>query len=266
LISLSLQFNPGEFSAPAEHTDLLIRHRRSIHITSQEGFSQGGDMKTKELTIVLFAALLIFGFAMARNAQSQDRNSPDNNPPKFEVIASVAIGHVFRFEDQGFGNHFNFGAGIEVPLWRNLRIGAEINRTFGLSPTMARCGAILSGPEEPLPCVGTAQHGLGSATAGSLTAAYFFGAGRTQPYIVGGVSVLSATEFGVTSIVHPDYVEFVESKSHSMGIGPTLGAGLRVSINRHFSVRPEIRFSDGTALSSLNLSQWRLSVGAAYAW
>ena len=223
-------------------------------------------MNTNGLPLVWLAALLIPAFAAARNAQSQDRNLPDNTPPKFEVIASVAMGHVFRFEDQGFGNHFNFGAGIEVPVWRNLRIGAEINRTFGFSPSIAKCGAILSAPDKPLPCVGTARHGVSSATAGSLTAAYFVGAGRTQPYLVGGLSILSATEFGVTSIVHQDYVELIEGKSHSTGIGPTLGAGLRISINRHFSVRPEIRFSDGTALSSLNLSQWRISAGAAYTW
>jgi opacity protein-like surface antigen len=243
----------------------LIPHRFNIHIISQDDFSPGGDMKTKGLPIVWFAALLISGFAVTRNAQSQDRKPQENAWPKFEIIASVAMGHVFRYEDQGFGNHFNFGAGVEVPVWRQLRIGTEINRTFGLSPTMAKCGAILNSPDQPLPCVGTARQGVSSATAGSLTAAYFFGSGRTQPYIVGGVSVLSATELSVSSVVHPDYVEFVEHKSHSTGIGPTLGAGLRVSINRHFSVRPEIRFSDGTAVSSLNLSQWRLSVGAAYA-
>jgi|WetSurSiteA1Bulk_404760.scaffolds.fasta_scaffold02902_4 opacity protein-like surface antigen len=223
-------------------------------------------MNTNRLPVVLFAALLISAFAAVRNGQSQDRSSPDKNLPKFEIIASVAMAHVFRFEDQGFGNHFNFGAGIEVPVWRKLRIGAEINRTFGLSPRIAKCGAILSAPDQPLPCVGTARQGVSSATAGSLTAAYFFCTGRTQPYIVGGLSILSATEFGATSVVHQDYVEFIEGKSHSTGIGPTLGAGLRVSINRHFSVRPEIRFSDGTALSSLNLSQWRISAGAAYAW
>jgi opacity protein-like surface antigen len=229
-------------------------------------FFQGDNMKTKGLPVVLFAALLISAFATARNALSQNRNSPDNVRPKFEIIASVAMGHVFRYEDRGFGNHFNFGAGVEVPVWRNLRVGAEINRTFGLSPSMAKCGAILSGPGQPLPCVGTARQGVSSATAGSLTGAYFFGAGRIQPYLVGGLSILSATEYGATSIVHQDYVEFIEGKSHSTGIGPTLGAGLRISINRHFAVRPEIRFSDGTALSSLNLSQWRISAGAAYAW
>jgi opacity protein-like surface antigen len=223
-------------------------------------------MNTKGLPLAWVAALLISAFAAVENALSQDRNLPDNPPPKFEVIASVAMGHVFRFEDQGFGNHFNFGAGIEVPVWRNLRVGAEINRTFGFSPGIAKCGAILSAPDQPLPCVGTARHGVSSATAGSLTAAYFFGAGRMQPYLVGGLSLLSATEFWVTSIVHQDYVELIESKSHSTGIGPTLGAGLRISINRHLSVRPEIRFSDGTALSSLNLSQWRISAGAAYTW
>jgi hypothetical protein len=48
------------------------------------------------------------------------------------------------------------------------------------------------------------------------------------------------------------------------GIGPTFGAGLRASIARLLPIRPEVRFSDDTSVPDLYLSQWRVSVGAAY--
>jgi opacity protein-like surface antigen len=228
-------------------------------------FFRGGDMNTRRLA-ALSAVLFFPALAAAQDAQSGNPEPAWTARPKFEIVASVAMGHVFRFEDQGFGNHLNFGVGVELPIWRKLRVGAEINRTFGLSPSPVKCGAILISPDQPLPCVGIARQGVSSATAGSLTAAYFFGEGRIQPYLLGGVSILSAREYRAISIVHQDFVEFSENEMSSTGIGPTMGAGLRASINRHLSIRPEIRFSDGTALSSLNLSQWRISVGAAYGW
>lgn len=222
-------------------------------------------MKANILVLLCFELLFPL-LAGAQSTLSQDFEHAWTARPKIEVIASVAMAHPFRFEDQGFGNHFNFGVGAEMSVWRGLRIGGEMNRTFGLSPSPVKCGAILAGPDQPLPCVGIARTGLSSATAGSFTAAYFFGEERIQPYLLGGISILNAKEHTSVSIVHKDYVELMENTWSSTGIGPTLGAGLRASINQHLSIRPEVRFSDGTSLSSVNLSQWRISVGAAYAW
>lgn len=219
------------------------------------------------MLIVSGIVLLFPLIAEAQNTPSQPAEPDWNARPRFEIIASAGLGHPFRFEDKGFGNHFNFGAGGEVSVWRGLRVGGEINRTFGLSPGPVSCGSILAGPgQEPLPCTGTARNGLSSLTGGSITAAYFFGKGRVQPYIIGGLSVLSATQHTSMAMVYRDHVVYSERESSSTGIGPTVGAGVRASINRHFSIRPEVRFSDGTSLSSLNLSQWRLSVGVAYGW
>jgi opacity protein-like surface antigen len=216
--------------------------------------------------VALGVALLLPSLAAAQNAQSQDKEQSWNSRPGFEVVASVAMGHVFRFEGKGFGNHTNFGVGIEAPVWHKLRIGAEINRTFGFEPTTAKCRSISFTPDQPIPCTGIAREGVSSATAGSITASYFFGEGRVQPYLVGGLSILGAKEFRSTSIIHPGVVEFRENEISSTGIGPTFGAGLRISANRHISIRPEVRFADGTSRSALNLSQWRFSMGAAYGW
>jgi hypothetical protein len=93
-----------------------------------------------------------------------------------------------------------------------------------------------------------------------------FGEKRIQPYVLSGISILSAKQHTSMSTVHNNYVELSDREWSSTGIGPALGAGLRASPRRHFSIRPEVRFSDGTALSSLNLSQWRVSVVVAYGW
>ena len=218
--------------------------------------------RTKGVTLV---ALLLLPTCVA----AQDKQKSEmawNARPRLEVVASVAMGYVFRFEDEGFGKHPNFGVGVEVPVWRKLRVGAEINRTFGFTPTPLKPGAILFDSGRPMPYVGTARNGVNSATAGSITASYFLGDGRVQPYLLGGMSVLSATEYRTISNVRQDHVDVSDYKVSSTGIGPTLGAGLRASVNRHISIRPEIRFSDGTARSVLNLSQWRLSLGVAFGW
>jgi opacity protein-like surface antigen len=214
---------------------------------------------------IAFAALLFPALSAAQVGQ-QDSKTDWTANPRFEIIASVGIGHVFRYEDTGFGNHFNFGVGVDMPVWRKLRIGAEINKTLGFSPQPVKCGGILIGPDQSLPCVGTAREGVSSTTAGSITASYFFGEGRLQPYLLVGLSIIRTKEYRSTAIVHAEYVEFRENALSATGIGPTFGAGLRASLNRHFSIRPEIRFSDATAISSLNLSQWRVSCGLAYAW
>ena len=218
------------------------------------------------ILFVLFCVLLIAPVVAAQGTTSKDYGTAWNAYPKIEIHASLAMAHPFRFEDRGFGNHLNFGAGAEVSVWRGLRIGGEINRTFGLSPKPAECGAILDRTGQPLPCIGSARNGLSSATAGSITAAYYFGKKRVQPYLIGGISFMNAKQHSAAFAVHKGYVEIDETSNSSTGMGPTFGAGLRVSISRRLSIRPEVRFSDGTCMSSLNLSQWRISVGAAYGW
>ncbi len=181
-------------------------------------------MKTNIL--VAFGVGLLFPpLTAAQGTLSQDSEHAWTARPRFEVIAGAAMAHPFRFEDRGFGNHFNFGVGAEVSVWRGLRIGGEMNRTFGLSPSPVKCGAILAGPGQPLPCVGTARTGLSSATAGSFTAAYFFGEGRMQPYLLGGISILNGKEHTSVSIVQKDYVELREYVRSSTGIGPNIRRG-----------------------------------------
>lgn len=202
--------------------------------------------------------------------QSQQQEKPKaawSSRPRVEVIASVAVGHVSRFNDRGFGTEANTGAGVEVAIWRGLRGGAEVNRTFGLSPTPAKCGFIYLAPGQPaLPCTGSAREGVSAATAASVTAAYFFGISRMQPYVFGGISMLRTHQFTATYIVRTDHVELQETSSRDTGTGMTFGIGMRASVTRRLCIRPEFRSSDGSAMSRHNLSQMWLSLGLGYGW
>ena len=215
-----------------------------------------------------FGALLVSPALFAgQSAQQDEPNSAWNPRPKIEIVGSVAVGHVFRFLDRGFGTQLNAGIGAEVAIWRGLRAGAEINHMFGLEPGPVQCGSMYPAPGQPaFPCTGSARAGVGAATAASFTAAYHFGNGRIQPYVLGGMSMLRTQEYSATYMVHTDHVDILENSSTDTGIGMTFGAGLRASVSRRLSIRPEFRISDGTALSSANLSQYRLSVGIGYAW
>jgi opacity protein-like surface antigen len=212
-------------------------------------------------------AVIFTAPAVAGQSVQQKPEPAWNSRPKVEVVGSVGLGHVFRFEDRGFGYHFSAGAGVEVTVWRGLRAGGEVNRTVGFDPDPAQCGGISPGPgQPPFPCTGSARVGVSAFTAASFTAAWYFGSNRVQPYVVGGLSVLRTKEYNATYQVHSDHVEIQENSSTATGTGLTLGAGLRACVTRRLSIRPEFRLSDGTALSPANLSQIRLSVGIGYGW
>ena len=204
---------------------------------------------------VFGAVFLASHAAFAQDTQQAKRQEAWITGVKVEIVGSLALGHIFRFEDRGFGDGANLGIGVELPVRRRLRFNAELNHTFGLKPDQVQCGAIAYVPGEPLPCVGSARTGVSAATAASFTAAYYFGRGRVQPYVLGGISILWTRSVSSTQIVYPDRVEMSERSSNDTGAGLTLGAGLRAAITRRLSIRPEIRLSDGTALSSAKRHQ-----------
>ncbi len=226
---------------------------------------EGGIMKIKGL-VTLAVALLFPALAAAQSTSSETHNPRWNTRPKFEITSGVAMTRVFRLMGRTFGTHPNIGLGMEVALWKKLRFGAEINHTLGLSPTPVQCGAIVSDQDRPLRCIGSARKGVSTITAGSFTGSYFFGEGRVQPYLVGGLSILSATQYTPVISVNQDVVELSEYQTSDTGVGLTAGAGLRISLSRHISIRPEARFSDGSSHSRLNLSQCRISMSFGYAW
>jgi hypothetical protein len=57
--------------------------------------------------IALSVGLFFPALAAAQVASQQNPEAKWITRPKFEMVASIASGHVYRFDDQGFGNHVN---------------------------------------------------------------------------------------------------------------------------------------------------------------
>src|SRR5512136_242835 len=91
-----------------------------------------------------FALFLIPSLAAGQTSDPGNEKPTETIRPRVEITASIAVGHPLRFEDRGYGNHPNIGLGVEIPIWRGLRAGAEINRSFGLTPDLVKCGSIYS--------------------------------------------------------------------------------------------------------------------------
>ena len=171
---------------------------------------------------------------------------------------------MFRFDDQTFGDRPNLAVG--VALWHRSRVGLalDVNRAFGLSPAAAACGVLIDGV--PAPCEGDAHDGVRAATVASLTALYRVGSGRVQPYVLAGIGVLRSRSVWSLSVVQGDRVVQTEQEQRDTGLGPDLGAGLRIAVTPRLSLSPEIRWLEGSARSALNLSVTRVSLRASYVW
>jgi opacity protein-like surface antigen len=96
-----------------------------------------------------------------------------------EVFASIAWAHVFRFDDQTFGDRPNAGAGFGLHHRSGLGAELEISRTFGLMARTTPCA--ISG----VSCVGTGCDGA---------LALRFGAGLRMP-ITRAVALRSEVRF-----------------------------------------------------------------------
>jgi hypothetical protein len=57
-----------------------------------------------------------------------------------EMSAAVGLGHVFRFDDETFGNPPNAGAAVAIAHRSGWAFELEVDRVFGLEPKRAPCG------------------------------------------------------------------------------------------------------------------------------
>jgi hypothetical protein len=180
--------------------------------------------------------------------------------------ASVAVGlsHVFRFDDQTFGNRPVLSGGFALEHRSGLAFDVDASRAFGLSARPAPCAVYADGV--PLPCVGGGRDGVLSVQTFTVGARYRFRRGRINPYVTAGLGVLRSWSVWSTARVDGSRVVLTEEERRDTGIGPDVGAGLNMRIGRHLSVRPEVRWLEASARSALNLSATRVVVRTAYAW
>lgn len=200
-------------------------------------------------TVIVLAVTL--AGAVPASAQSSSQRG--------ELFASVGSAHIFRAEDRRFGTPMNIGGGVRLPLGQHLGIELEVNRALGLEAEAARCG-VLGG------CEGAAREGLLDATVATANLYVRFPHGRVEPFVVGGVGGLWTT--GVSSVTtmrgNIGVMREVEERDAGLAIG--FGGGADIRLTRRFSLRPEIRVYDSTAMSRINLGVIRTSLAAGWHW
>jgi hypothetical protein len=66
--------------------------------------------------------------------------------------------------------------------------------------------------------------------------------------------------------VRGNEVVLTEHEQRDVGIGPDLGAGVRVSVRDHLTVSPEVQWLEASARSGLNLAVTRASLRVSWSW
>lgn len=165
---------------------------------------------------------------------------------RIEVAGSAAATRVFRIEDQSFGTAINPGVSVEWRVLRKLGLGFEVNRVTGLEPRVVNCASLPG-----VTCIGIGREGVLAKTLMSPTAAWYFeGNPCVQPYVIGGVDVMSSRTVSSTTFGSQSVRTIVETENRDRGMGITAGAGVRVPIGSRLVLRPEWRIYDGSLLGA----------------
>ncbi|MEW6126659.1 MAG: porin family protein [Acidobacteriota bacterium] len=167
--------------------------------------------------------------------------------PKGEVFGSIGGGKAYD-DEGGIGSGLDFGGGVGYRITPKLQIEGAINtirheRNFGS---------------------GVVFKGTGTFVSANLL--YHFSTKQVQPYVIGGAGFVN----------HQNRSRFPEDpftpEVSSSGGAFNFGAGLRVFLNKHISIRPEFRvfvgYPDSSRLRSVEapFSVLRGSVSVSYHW
>ena len=176
-----------------------------------------------------------------------------------EISLGAGLGHVFRWEDQTFGDRIAAGGGVAIVHISGWAFEWHVDSTFGLEPKQTPCGLV------NVTCIGVAHDGPTSIAVMSMNVRRYFGDGRLQPYLTGGLGVMWSRSLHSVTQVRGVIATSTEFASNDRGFGPDLGAGLRFRIARSWSLEAEVRWLDAPWLSRQNLAVTRLLAAATYA-
>jgi len=176
-----------------------------------------------------------------------------------EISIATGLGHVFRWEDQTYGDRLNAGAGVAMKHQSGWAFEWHADRTFGLEPRLAPCGTVNA------TCVGTAHEGPDKMAVMSFNVRRDFGGGRVHPFLTGGLGVMWSRSLHSITHVRGPVATVSEFASKDRGFGPDLGAGLRLRVAPSWSVEADVRWLEGAWLSRQNLAVTRLRAGVTYA-
>ena len=188
----------------------------------------------------MFKKLLVAVFLLTpATALAQDYH------PKYEVFGSAGYGATYD-DEGGIGRGLDLGAGFGVRAIGKLGFEGSVNRISHLRD-FAFSGVRFEG----------------TGVFACANALYHFSDSKAQPYVIGGIGLLH----------HED---------RSSGLGPArpplsasgfaynFGAGVKVFVSKHVSVRPDFRVFIGDLRQSAGteppFSLLRGSVGIGYHW
>lgn len=177
-----------------------------------------------------------------------------------EVSIAAGTGYVFRYNDEGYGNHWNAGGGAALVHRSGFAIEFEADRTFGVDAKPVPCATV------GVTCVGDGRDGPTSATVTSVGIQYRPKGERVRPYFTAALGVLWTTSLSSITRVTGSVATISESESSDHGFGPDLGAGVRIALTKNLAVSPEVRWLDAPWMSRQNLAVTRLTVRTSYGW
>jgi hypothetical protein len=169
----------------------------------------------------------------------------------------VGLGHVFRWDDQTFGDPPAAGASIAIAHVSGWTFEGAAERVFGLQPHPAPCGV-------NVPCVGSARYGPFATAVTSMTVQYRFNRARVRPYLVAGLGVLWSRSLHSITQARGSHATLSEFDTRDRGFGPDLGAGLRIRLGHGIAASPEVRWLDAPWLSRQNLAVTRVMLRVDY--
>jgi opacity protein-like surface antigen len=176
-----------------------------------------------------------------------------------EISASAGLAHVFRWDDRAFGDVLSAGGAVAIAGDSGWVLEIHGDRTFGLSAPPAPCGLV------NITCSGLGHDGPTSVATLTIGAQYRFGGGRVQPYLLGGVGVMWSRSLHSVTRVRGAVADISEFASRDAGLGPDVGAGLRVALNQRWSFNAEVRWLEASVLARENLGTTRLLTRVTYA-
>ncbi len=212
-------------------------------------------MLTAPIRIAFFTAITL-NLASLVGAEERDRDRGWTT----EVSATVGAGHVFRFDDEGFGTPFNAGAAIGVAHRTGFLVEFGVEQVFGLEAKPAPCGLVDN------TCTGGGRYGPYEAAVAAVTVQYRFRGHRVQPFVLAGIGKLATSSFHTTTYAATRPAVMVESASSDSGFGPDLGGGLRLNVTRFLAVSPEVRWLDASLRSRENLAVARFGIRTTLTW
>ena len=177
-----------------------------------------------------------------------------------EVSFATGMGHVFRYNDESFGNPLTAGGAVALVHPSGFAIEMLVDRTAGLEPKPTPCGVV------GVTCIGDGRYGPTSSTVTSVGVQYRLKGKRVRPYFTAALGMLWSRSLSSVTRVSGSVATITDSAEHDRGFGPDLGAGVRIALAKGLAISPEIRWLDAPWLARANLAVTRLSIRTSYGW